>query len=901
MFQQYVSEQMQRVKASPWAAMLSGEATRKLEAALLGVIGQVTNSTVKREIAKEASASNPFALSLPDMITDEERQRAISAIVKKRADGEFDFPQQMIETLKTRLGFVTDAFLEMLERMAENRDAICAKLTGGRQYEKIEDMTLSAGDTHNYGRSVTVLQTDAGKLVYKPHDMRGDAHIYLIAQRFFPEFAGIPKCAAFGDSFGVCEFIEKRRAEGEEEARTYWYHMGGMAVFMKLLGSTDMHVENLSCKGVTPYILDLETVLSPILKNEDYFIQQPELHVLKGRSLYFSCILPNSPKGREYSVLMNTGEDGCAPTVNGENVSVAAYLDAFLEGYDTVYKRAVERREEIAEMLRQIPDTAPIRILMRNTQSYVDHIAKLYHHTALSSPENQENAVNVLSQIFAFHVRPGFESSVDAEVRQMKRGDVPYVYTTAGSGALFSDGETLMENVFEHTAKEHALDNLFAMDEKDELFDLKLLERALRQYPVKLSGSIMPAAAIPKRSKEPLQKETALGEAGRLLEEAYSLGIPAPDGRLFWGYVFEGDSSFRFCDAGLTGGLSGFAAFAAAYLDVGEDGRVRRMAQKIIQETVLDLGRAMEHIRFRDFSFDFSPPLGQSSGTAGIITGLELIRKYAPRQELEAFDACIGELLERTVFPRYGAPDRMIGMAGLLSVLCRFDRYREKRDIIRKAADRLLAMKTLEYNGKLLWKPLPDNPRPISGAGHGHAGVAEALYAAARVLGDEKYAAAASEALGFELEIYEKYHEKFGTWADLRSFPPEGYMHGYCSGAPGIGIMLERIRQSGFDGELVEGLARRARDCVDQLPLNGRDHLCCGNSAIAEYYLTAGDHDAAGRVLAAMYERAKKEGEYRYMAYQFNNSVTPSLFYGVSGVGYEMLRYAFPKRIASVL
>jgi hypothetical protein len=155
----------------------------------------------------------------------------------------------------------------------------------------------------------------------------------------------------------------------------------------------------------------------------------------------------------------------------------------------------------------------------------------------------------------------------------------------------------------------------------------------------------MPAAAIPKRSKEPLQKETALGEAGRLLEEAYSLGIPAPDGRLFWGYVFEGGSSFRFCDAGLTGGLSGFAAFAAAYLDVGEDGRVRRMAQKIIQETVLDLGRAMEHIRFRDFSFDFSPPLGESSGTAGIITALELIRNYVPRQESDAFDACIDELL----------------------------------------------------------------------------------------------------------------------------------------------------------------------------------------------------------------------------------------------------------------
>lgn len=901
MFQKYIDEQMLRVKRSPHAGLLGGDVYRRLEAALLDVTGQVTNSTVKREIAKEASVSNPFALSLPDMITDEEKQRAINAIAKRVADGKFAFPQPMIDTLTMRLGFVTDAFLEMLKRMSENRDAICEKLTGGKPYEKIEEMTLSAGDTHNHGRSVTVLQTDAGKLVYKPHDMRGDAHIYAIAQRFFPEFAGIPKCVAFGDSFGVCEFIEKQRSEGEEAARTFWYHMGGMAAFMKLLGSTDMHVENVTCNGGKPYILDLETVLSPILKNEDYLIQQPELSVLKGRSLYLSCVLPNSPKGKEYSVLMNTGEDDCAPVVNGEKVSVIAYLDAFMEGYDTVYRRAVEKREEVAKMLREIPDTVPIRILMRNTQSYVDHMNKLYHHTALASEAAQENAVNVLSKIFAFHVRPGFESTVDAEIRQMKRGDVPYVYTTAGSGALFSDGETLMEKVFDRTAKEHALDNLFAMDEKDELFDLKLLERAIRQYPVKLSGNIKPEAFIPQRAEEPLQKETALREAGRLLKEAYDLGIPSPDGRLFWGYLFEGDSSFRFCDAGLTNGLSGFAAFAAAYLTVGDDDRIKAMARKAVQETVLDLGRAMEHIRFRDFSFDFSPPLGESSGTAGIITGLELIRKYVPQQELDAFDACIDELLDRTVFPRYGMPDRMIGMAGLLSALCRFDRYKGKREIIRKAADRLLAMKTLEYNGKTLWKTLPDTARPISGAGHGHAGVAEALYAAARVLGEEKYADAASEALDFEMEIYEKYHEKFGTWADLRSYPPEGYMHGYCSGAPGIGIMLERIRQSGFDDERIEGLVRRARACVDHLPLNGRDHLCCGNSAIVEYYLTAGDSDAAGRVLAAMHERAKKDGEYRYMGYQLNNSVTPSLFYGVSGIGYELLRYAFPDQIVSLL
>ena len=46
----------------------------------------------------------------------------------------------------------------------------------------------------------------------------------------------------------------------------------------------------------------------------------------------------------------------------------------------------------------------------------------------------------------------------------MKRGDIPYVFTAAGRNVLFSDGEKLQDDVFALTAKEHALDNLFAMD-----------------------------------------------------------------------------------------------------------------------------------------------------------------------------------------------------------------------------------------------------------------------------------------------------------------------------------------------------------------------------------------------------------------------------------------------------
>lgn len=900
MLQEFIQEQMERVERSPHAGMIGADARQKLESQLIQSANRIAESTLTQYVAREA-ASNPFALTLPEMITDAEKQRALGAIEKKIASGALSFPKTLTRVLEQRLRMLTDAFLEMIGRMAENRDAICDALLAGKRYTAIEDVTLSAGDTHQRGRGVAIVFTDAGKLVYKPHDLRGDRHIYDLAGRFFPEFVGIPRCVAFGNQFGVCEFIEKERARGGEAAKSFWRNMGGATAFFKMLGSTDMHIENVTCQGGKPYILDLETMISPILENEDFQIKEPELKERMARSPYLSGVLPSAPKDRENSVLMNTGEDGCAPEVDGRIVSVAVFLNCFMDGYETAYRRIIENREAIAEMIREIPDTIPVRILMRNTQAYVDYMMKLYHHTALSSEEDRKKTEDVLDKIMSAYLRPEFESAVKAEVRQMMRGDVPYVYTAAGTRALYSDSEKLCDEVFERSPKEHALETLRAMDEKDELFDLKLIERAVRQYPVKTGNGQKKAHSAPERTAEPLPREAALREAESLLETVYSLHVPSPEGRLFWGYINERDYSFKFMDTGLTNGLTGIGVFAAAFLRVSGDERIRQMARRILREAALELRRGLSYIRFRNYDFDYAPQLGESDGTAGMLTGLELMRKYAPMKELDAFDAEVDELLVRTDYPRYGAPDRMIGMAGLLSALCRFERYRGKTEIIRKAADSLLAMKTMDSEGWKLWKTLPNARRPICGAGHGHTGVAEALYAAAALLGDGKYAAAGAEALEYERAMYEKYREKFGSWPDLRSDPPAGIMHGYCSGAPGTGILLERIRRNGFGGETIETLARYARESVDRLPLNVRDHLCCGNAAVVEYYLSVGDEAAAGRVLGAMADRRRREGEYRYMGYEYHNGMTPSLFYGLSGVGYEMLRYAYPAQIASVL
>ena len=146
-----------------------------------------------------------------------------------------------------------------------------------------------------------------------------------------------------------------------------------------------------------------------------------------------------------------------------------------------------------------------------------------------------------------------------------------------------------------------------------------------------------------------------------------------------------------------------------------------------------------------------------------------------------------------------------------------------------------------------------------------------------------------------------RYRDRFGTWADLRDFPPKKYMHGYCAGAPGTGIMAKRMIDAGRGGARARVLAERAAGSVQRLPLNPFDHLCCGNAAIAEYYLTVADRDAAGRVLGALYERRRREGAYRDAHSGESGQVSASLFNGIGGIGYEMLRYARPHDVPSVL
>ena len=444
------------------------------------------------------------------------------------------------------------------------------------------------------------------------------------------------------------------------------------------------------------------------------------------------------------------------------------------------------------------------------------------------------------------------------------------------------------------------------MGDEDEAFDLAFIDGTFGWRPSdeqrrggETGGSGGLDLVVPDK---PLAAQEAVAAAREVFRETLDLAIRTPNGRLSWGFVDTYRQSFALGGPGLFDGLTGLAVFASACAGVMRDEQVRGGADALVREATEELRGLCRSIEAHEGDPASIVGMGEGAGLAGILTGIALISRHAPDGGLDAIRTRLLAFLDRENFSRHASPDRITGLAGLVSALCRFEEYRDHTEAIHAAADRLLELRTLSYRGHVLWKTMHEVPRALSGAGHGMAGIAEALLSASSVLGDERYASAAAEALDYELEAHRRYAHRFGTWADLRDFPPTGYMHGYCAGAPGIGIMARRIMDAGTDGEVARALADLARTSVDALPLNHLDHLCCGNAAIAEYYLTLGDRDAAGRVLATVRRRVEGAGGWRSSPSGAGGSrLCASLFNGMCGVGYEMLRYAHPESIPSVL
>ena len=120
---------------------------------------------------------------------------------------------------------------------------------------------------------------------------------------------------------------------------------------------------------------------------------------------------------------------------------------------------------------------------------------------------------------------------------------------------------------------------------------------------------------------------------------------------------------------------------------------------------------------------------------------------------------------------------------------------------------------------------------PLTGAAHGKAGLALALGALQYTLNTDEADGRILELLKEEDQLYD--HEN-NNWPDLRREDKRGFMSGWCSGAPGIGMYRKKLMEYTRNEEILE-ICQRDIELVSAYLCNckesKRDTLCCGNAS----------------------------------------------------------------------
>lgn len=208
---------------------------------------------------------------------------------------------------------------EMAARLAMDRAAIATHF-GIDESLGLTSYSADAGDTHNGGRGVCILEFEGGeRLVYKPRSISGEDAFGRIAADCNEAFGTkilYPRCLA-RERYGYVEFIQ----EGPREAglETFLGQCGELLALMFLLNARDMHYENLISTGAGPVAIDLETILHPArVFQGPVSIAEGNAGDLVERSVAAIGILPMMVRGADDAGFVDLGflggqEDAISP------------------------------------------------------------------------------------------------------------------------------------------------------------------------------------------------------------------------------------------------------------------------------------------------------------------------------------------------------------------------------------------------------------------------------------------------------------------------------------------------------------------------------------------------------------------------------------------------------------
>lgn len=830
---------------------------------------------------------------------------------------------------------------------------------------KVIEIKSTLSDLHNQGRSVIALTFESSlKVIYKPKNLGLEVTYGQLLEWCNENFSseitqGLERLALpfkvlkvlNQGTYGWVEYVEQLPCEEEGAAQRFYTRAGMLLCLLYILGGNDCHSDNLIACGEHFVLVDMETVMQHEASLMIDILDESAVLVARNQlfdSVLRTGLLPMWQFGVNKSIAYDLSALGNVdiqpvpipmpvwrfintddmhqgyekidrplaaniPVLNGVALSPNNYIDELVTGFEQMYRFLMKQRKALLT-----PDSPlaafgsqQVRFLFRPTKVY----SKVLYNKAMA-PEFLRHGlswsmeVDILSRAFlTAEDKPKAWQILSAELKAMGQLDIPYFSATADSDALPLSPEQIIPEYFKAPCLSKVLTKLQQLDETDlaqqvAIIQLAFYARVARAEPTAPGNST--AGDIGKYPTSLLTSEQLLQQAQNIAVEIQDRAITGADGSLSWINLTFVPSALRFqvmpLGHSLFDGNCGIALFLAALAKVTRNTQFRDLALRTIQPLQKFL-QTSDTQTAQSAAKDMG--IGGGAGVGSIIYSLVKISQFLELPQLYEDAQTASNLMTRELIAADDKFELLWGSAGAILGLLALYQKTENSAVLERAIT--CGHHLLDYcHQAYILKTA--TPKPMTGFSHGAAGIAYSLLRLYAVTQDSAYLDAARNAIVYEDSFF---NPTALNWQEAsvvyESASPSVFWSSWCHGAPGIGlgrlggVSIYQTEQILTDIEI-------ALRTTHKTGLQGTDNLCCGNLGRTEVFLVAGQklnspqwYQTARELAAIVVQRATQTGKYQFFGGIPDSVFTPCFFQGSAGIGYQLLRLAYPEALPSVL
>jgi type 2 lantibiotic biosynthesis protein LanM len=559
--------------------------------------------------------------------------------------------------------------------------------------------------------------------------------------------------------------------------------------------------------------------------------------------------------------------------------------NALLAGVGSAYEAIAAGRDELVGAGGLLWRSAGVerQVRVRAAHAYHTLRAESLH------PDVMRDALDrdfVLGHLCATAVgQPALSRLARAEVAELRAGTVPYVSGRAGSRDLRTGDGALLHHALPRSGLDRAAEAVRAMGAQDRATQERVLRAWLGETAGGVVSTVEPSGPVAAAAGHDIDQQRCIAVACRLADRLAETAYHHGDRAAWLGLSSLDERRWTLgpLGVGLSDGYPGVALFLAKLAELTGDDRYAVLAR-----------RALAHVpAMLDGLFGLTAPAepprcGPFHGVTGL--AYALVHVAASLGDPTLLDGTVSPIAAAAMAATDGSTDVLGGSAGCVAAMLAVDAAvgsLPARRVAHVGMRRLVppaeAQKAMAGEPGSASRAAREGTVAPVGFARGASGVGWALLRFAAATGDQRAAEFGLASFRYE-----------------RGWCPDA--PGWCRGAAGVGLSRAASLHAGEAG--VGDDLDRAVDAVVSAGAVADHSLCHGELGCLELLLVAA---AAGRTDVGKVLARRAAGlldavdRFGPRCGTPDAVPTPGLLTGLAGIGYGLLRLAFPHRVASVL